>query len=48
MLLNKLRDKIYKRVIVVLNFFIIRNAFVALIAYIEDAIILQNNSKNRF
>ncbi len=46
--LNKLRDKIYKRVIVVFNFFVTRNAFVALIALVEDATISRDNYKNRF
>jgi len=48
MLLNKLRDKTYKRVIVVFNFFVIRDAFVALVTRVNNAIISQNNYKNQF
>jgi len=48
MLLNKLRDKTYKKVIVVFDFIVTRNAFVALITFIKNAIILRNNYKNRF
>ncbi len=48
MFLNKLKNKIYKRIIVVFNFFVTKDTFVALIARIEDTIILQNNYRNRF
>ncbi len=47
-LLNKLKNKTYKKVIVVSNFSVTRNALVALIVYVEDAIILQDNYRNRF
>ncbi len=46
--LNKLRDKTYKRVIVVSDFSVTKDALAALIAYIEDTTILQNNYRNRF
>jgi len=48
MLLNKLKDKTYKKVIVVFDFSITRNALVALIARVENTTILQNNYRNRF
>ncbi len=47
-LLNKLRNKIYKKVIVVSDLSITRDAFVALIARVENATILRNNYRNRF
>jgi len=47
-LLNKLRNKTYKKVIVVFNFFVTKDALVALIVRVENAIISQNNYKNRF
>ncbi len=46
--LNKLKNKIYKKVIVVSDLSVIRNAFVILIARIKNATILQDNYKNRF
>ncbi len=48
MFLNKLKNKIYKKVIVVFDFSVTRNALVVLIVYIENTTILQNNYKNRF
>ncbi len=46
--LNKLKNKIYKKIIVVSDFSVTRNALVALIARVKDATILQNNYRNRF
>ncbi len=46
--LNKLKNKTYKKVIVISDFSVTRNTFVALIACIENATILQNNYRNRF
>ena len=46
--LNKLKNKIYKRVIVVSDFSVTRDALAALIIYIENTTILQNNYRNRF
>jgi len=48
MFLNKLKNKIYKKIIVVFNLFVTKNALVALIAHVEDATILQDNYRNRF
>ncbi len=48
MLLNKLKNKTYKKVIVISDFSVTRDALAALIARIENATILQNNYKNRF
>jgi len=44
--LNKLKNKTYKKVIVVSNFSVTKDTFVALIARVKDATILQNNYKN--
>ncbi len=46
MFLNKLKNKIYKKIIVVFNLFVTKNALVALIAHVEDATILQDNYRN--
>jgi len=46
--LNKLKNKTYKKVIVVFDFFVTRDAFAALIARVENTTILQNNYRNRF
>ncbi len=48
MLLNKLKNKIYKKIIVVSDFSVTKNALVVLIARVENATILQNNYRNRF
>jgi len=48
MLLNKLKNKIYKKIIVVSDLSVIRDALAALIARVENTTILQNNYRNRF
>ncbi len=48
MFLNKLKNKTYKRVIVVFDFSITKDALAALIARVENATILRDNYKNRF
>ncbi len=46
--LNKLKNKTYKKVIVVSDLSVTKDAFAVLIARVEDTTILRNNYRNRF